>query len=154
MADVTNFTEMQPEFLARVSQAVYCNMTTVDRQNRPRSRMIHPIWDGPIGWLISWPQSHKAKHLRTNPYISLAYIQDKEKPVYVDCRAEWVTQEGEQIRIWALHQQTPPPLGFDPQPHYGDIHHHYFGLLKLTPWRIELASLYGESLVWRPALSG
>ena len=154
MADVTNFTEMQPEFLARVSQAVYCNMTTVDRQNRPRSRMIHPIWDGPIGWLISWPQSHKAKHLRTNPYISLAYIQDKEKPVYVDCRAEWVMQEGEQIRIWMLHQQTPPPLGFDPQPHYGDIHHHYFGLLKLTPWRIELATLYGEPLVWRPSTSG
>jgi hypothetical protein len=39
----THFKEMQPEFLARVSQVVYCILTTVDRQNRPRSRVMHPI---------------------------------------------------------------------------------------------------------------
>ncbi len=66
--------------MARVSQALYCNMATIDRQNRPRSRMLHPIWDGSTGWSISWPESHKAKHLHHNPDVSLAYIQDKEKP--------------------------------------------------------------------------
>ncbi|MEZ4662824.1 MAG: hypothetical protein R2911_35185 [Caldilineaceae bacterium] len=86
----------------------------------------------------------------TPTHVSLAYIQDKEQPVYVDCRAEWIDDEDEQIRIWALHQQTSPPLGFDPQPHYGDIHHHYFELLKFTPWRVELGALYGEPTVWRP----
>jgi len=118
MAEITDFSEIQSEFMARVSQTVYCNMATVDRQNRPRSRMLHPIWDGPIGWSISWPASHKAKHLQQNPYVSLAYIQDKEKPVYVDCRAEWIDEEREKVRIWQLHQQIPPPLGFDPEPHY------------------------------------
>jgi general stress protein 26 len=150
MMEVEHFAEIEPEFMARVSSAVYCNMATIDRQNRPRSRMLHPIWDGPIGWSISWPQSHKAKHLQHNPYVSLAYIQEKEKPVYVDCRAEWVEEEREKVRIWQLHQQTPPPLGFDPAPHYGDIHHPYYGLLKFTPWRIELGNLYGESVIWRP----
>ena len=82
--EITQFEEMQAEFLARVSQAVYCILTTFDRQNRPRSRVMHPIWDGPIGWVISWPQSHKAKHLAHNPAVSLAYIPDKDKPVYVD----------------------------------------------------------------------
>ena len=101
--------------------------------------------------MISWPQSHKAKHLAHNPYVSLAYIHDKNKPVYVDAVAEWVDALEEKQRLWELHKTTPPPLGFDPEPHYGTIEHQYFGLLRFTPWRIELGNLQGESLVWRNA---
>lgn len=148
--EVASFAEMQGEFLRRVASAVYCSMATVDRKNRPRSRMLHPIWEGAIGWAISWPQSHKAKHLAHNPHVSLAYIQDRDRPVYVDCVAEWIVDLIEQQRVWDLHAATPPPLGFDPQPHYGDIHHVYFGLLRFTPWRIELGNLQGEPIIWRP----
>lgn len=148
--EIARFEEMQGEFLTRVSHAVYCSMATIDRMNRPRSRIIHPIWEGPVGWLISWPESHKAKHLAHNPAVSLAYIADKEKPVYVDASAEWIDDAGERQRIWNLHRSTPPPLGFDPQPHYGSIDHPYFGLLRFTPWRIELSDLHGASIIWRP----
>jgi len=147
--EVQRFEDMQTEFLARVSQVVYCTMATIDRQNRPRSRVIHPIWEGPIGWLISWPASHKAKHLARNPAVSLAYIPDKAKPVYVDGATEWVDSVEEQQRIWDLHRTTPAPLGFDPQPHYGTINHQYYGILKITPWRIELGNLGGEPVIWR-----
>ncbi len=147
--DVSTFAELQTEFMARVSRAVYCCMATVDLKNKPRSRIMHPIWDGATGWVISWPQSHKAKHLRANPHVSLAYIHDKDKPVYVECVAEWVDDPAEKLRVWELHQITPSPLGFDPQPHYGSIHNAYYGLLKLTPQRIELATLMGESIIWR-----
>ena len=149
MREVTSFADIQAEFDARIQKAVYCSMATVDRQGRPRSRILHPVWDGPIGWAISWPESHKAKHLETNPYASLAYIADRDRPVYVDALAEWVNDEGEKQRIWKLCQTTPPPVGFDPTPHYGSIHHRYYGLLRFTPWRFELAILGGESLVWR-----
>jgi general stress protein 26 len=148
--EVLHFEEMQVEFMRRVSQAVYCTMATVDRRNRPRTRVVHPIWDGPIGWVISWPASHKAKHLAHNPAVSLAYIPDKEKPVYVDGFAEWIDDLDEKGRIWELHRTTPPPLGFDPQPYYGSIENPYFGLLRTTPWRIELGNLNGESVIWRP----
>jgi general stress protein 26 len=147
--EVTRFDELQPEFINRVRRAVYCNMATVDQNDRPRSRMMHPIWDGPIGWVITSPQSHKAKHLQRNPYISLAYIYDIEKPVYVDCLAEWISDVQEKERIWKLHKDTPPPLGFDPQPHYGSIEHVHYGLLKFVPWRCELGNLYGEPIIWR-----
>jgi len=147
--DVRQFEDAQTEFMARVSQAVYCTMATIDRQNRPRSRVVHPIWDGPIGWLISWPASHKAKHLARNPAVSLAYIPDKAKPVYVDAIAEWVDTVEAQRRIWDLHRTTPAPVGFDPQPHYGTIDHPYYGLLRLTPWRIELGNLNSEPIIWR-----
>jgi hypothetical protein len=135
--------------MARVQAAVYCSMATVDLKGRPRSRIMHPIWDGPTGWAISWPESHKARHLEHNPHVSLAYIYDRDKPVYVDAVAEWLADEGEKLRIWKLYEITPPPLGFDPQPHYGDIHHKYFGLLRFTPWRIELGNLQGKPVVWR-----
>ena len=147
--EVSNFEEIQPEFYRRVSRAIYCSVATIDRKNRPRSRMMHPIWDGSIGWVISWPKSHKSKHLQGNPYVSMAYIQDTDKPVYVDCKAEWIDNVGEKHRIWDLHRNTPPPLGFDPEPHYGTIHHQYYGILRFTPWRIELGNLNGESIIWR-----
>lgn len=148
--EVTQFADIQEEFLARVGQIVYCTMATIDRKNRPRSRIIHPIWEGPVGWLITWPKSHKAKHLVHNSAVSLAYMPEKDKPVYVDAFAEWITTVEEKQRIWTLHQTTQPPIGFDPQPHYGTIDHPYYGLLRFTPWRIELGNLYGESIIWRP----
>lgn len=148
--EIDRFEIIQSEFLQRVSQAIYCTMATIDRRNRPRSRIMHPVWDGPTGWVISWPASHKTKHLARNPWVSLAYIADKEKPVYIDGAAEWVEARKEKKRIWQLHKETPPPLGFDPEPHYGSIDHPYFGLLRITPWRIELATLRGESKIWRP----
>ena len=147
--EASNFEEIQPEFIRRVSEAVYCSVATIDRKNRPRSRIMHPIWDGATGWVISWSRSHKSKHLRGNPYVSLAYIQDRDKPVYVDCKGEWIDDVREKERIWELHRITPPPLGFDPQPHYGTINHPHYGLLRFTPWRIELGNLNGEPLIWR-----
>ena len=147
--EVSSFNELQSEFIRRVSKAIYGSVATIDRKNRPRSRIMHPVWDGYIGWVISWPQSHKAKHLQGNPYVSLAYIDDRDKPVYVDARAEWIDEVEEKHRIWNLHKNTPPPLGFDPEPHYGMIDHPYYGLLRFTPWRIELGSLNGESIIWR-----
>lgn len=151
--ETIKFEDLQTEFMRRAQQGVYCNVATVDRRGRPRSRVMHVVWDGPIGWVITWPESHKAKHLANNPYVSLAYLSNPLKPVYVECLAEWVTKTTEMLRIWELHKTLPSPLGFDPTPHYGTIEHKYFGLLRFTPWRIELAELGSKSLIWRPASS-
>jgi hypothetical protein len=67
----------------------------------------------------------------------------------VDAIAEWVHARAEKLRIWELHKATPPPLGFDPKPHYGTVDHKLFGLLQFTPWRIELGDLHQEPIVWR-----
>lgn len=149
--EVARFEDIQTEFMHRAQKAVYCNVATVDRKGRPRSRVMHVIWEGPIGWVITWPESHKAKHLANNPYVSLAYVTEPKKPIYVEGVAAWVQEVVEQQRIWDLHKAIPPPLGFDPTPHYGTIKHQYFGLLRFTPWRIEIAELGSESLIWRPS---
>ena len=147
--EVPTFAEMQAEFLERVSQAVYASMATIDTKDRPRSRIVHPIWEGVTGWIVSWPETLKSKHLARNPHVSLAYIKDIEKPVYVECTAEWIHDRAEKWRVWDVIKMAPAPMGFDPEPIFGTIDHIHFGLLKLTPWRIELYTLRGEPVVWR-----
>jgi pyridoxine/pyridoxamine 5'-phosphate oxidase len=61
---------------------------TVDAKGRPRQRILHPIWEGSTGWIATGRQSHKAKHLARNPYISLSYWDQQHQQVYVDAKAE------------------------------------------------------------------
>jgi general stress protein 26 len=147
--EVVAFADMQTEFLERVSPMVYASMATVDTKDRPRSRVVHPVWEGSTAWIVSWPETLKSKHLARNPHVSLAYIKDVQKPVYVECTAEWKNDRAEKLRVWDVIKQTPPPMGFDPEPFWGTVDHVHFGLLKLTPWRIELYTLRGEPIIWR-----
>jgi len=155
--DVHSFAEIEAEFIARVSRIVWCTVATVDREGRPRSRILHPIWAGATGYIATGRSSFKAKHLAKNPYVSLTYWDLQHQQVYADCRAEWEDTIGEKARIWELYKSTPPPLGSDPAmiPVWKDgAQSPEFGVLKLTPWRIELSSIQDmmagkPALVWR-----
>lgn len=152
--EVKNFSEIETEFIQRVHTMVWCSVATIDSQQRPRSRILHPIWEGSTGWIGTHRHSYKAKHLERNPHMSLAYITEIHRPVYADCTAEWVDDLAQKQRIWELFKSTPPPLGYDPAQEFIRVDHENFGLLKLTPWRIDLVSFPAESfdkgtLVWR-----
>ncbi|NJL94826.1 MAG: pyridoxamine 5'-phosphate oxidase family protein [Anaerolineae bacterium] len=142
--EVNNFAEIAAEFSARVRKVVWCNMATVDPLGRPRSRVLHPIWEGVIGWIGTSVGSYKGHHLRQNPYVSLAYIADITRPVYVDCLAEWIEDPAQRQYVWDLFEHTPEPIGYDPAPFFGTLE--TFGVLKLTPWRIDLVSFPAPSL--------
>jgi uncharacterized pyridoxamine 5'-phosphate oxidase family protein len=152
--EVHDFAEIEEEFIQRVHSMVLCNVATVDGRNRPRSRILHPIWEGATGWIGTHRNSHKSGHLARNPYVSLAYIQEAMKPVFVDCSAAWVEDLEQKCRIWDLFKNSPPPLGYDPAVDFIRPDHENFGLLKLTPWRIALvtfpASSHAEGQrIWR-----
>jgi general stress protein 26 len=161
--DVGKFSEMEDEFKARTTKIVWCSVATVDRKGRPRTRVLHPIWEGSTGYIATGRNSFKAKHLTNNPYVSLMYWDpDLEhglagaQAVYVDARAEWLDDPADRRRIWDLYKNTPPPVGYDPamipvwKDGPGGVD---FGVLKLTPWRIELTGLQATAdkppLVWR-----
>lgn len=146
-----SFDELAAPMMERVRTMVWCNMATVDARSRPRSRVIHPVWDGPACWIGTRPGSFKARHLASNPYVSLAYVADAVNPVYVDARAEWVDDMDVRQQVWDLFLRIEPPLGYDPAPIFRDLAG--FGLLKIIPWRIELASALPpfEKIVWRAA---
>jgi len=154
--NVASFADIADDFHARIARIVWCTMATVDRKGRPRTRLVHPIWEGATGWIATGRRSHKAKHLARNPNVSLSYWDQEHQQVYVDAVAAWVDDPAEKLRVWELYKGTPPPYGYDPQiiwrngPDDPD-----YGLLKLTPWRIELFSLRdmitgAEPHVWRP----
>ncbi|MBA2680884.1 MAG: pyridoxamine 5'-phosphate oxidase family protein [Ktedonobacteraceae bacterium] len=148
---IATFAEIADEFLARVNKAVWCNVATIDGKNRPRSRILHPIWQGEVGWITTRRRTPKEQHLEAHPFVSLAYIADVVKPVYADCKAVWIEGLAVKQQIWQLLQNTPPPLGFDPAPIYGTVDNPDFGLLKLTPWRIEVTSVAtvpAERKIW------
>ena len=152
--DVSLFEEIEHEFMARVRRIVWCTVATVDRQGRPRTRILHPIWEGTTGWIATVPHSHKAKHLAKNPYVSLSYWDPQHQQIHVDARAEWVDDMLTKRHVWELYKSTPPPLGYDPIISWpGGVDDPEYGVLKLTPWRIELiglATIQDGGTVWRP----
>src|SRR5690349_8521542 len=136
--EIETFAEIESQLMERVNKAVWCNMATVDTLGRPRSRVIHPIWDGQTAWITTRPTSFKAKHLAHNPYVSLAYVSDPIKPAYIDARAEWIEDLTLKHHVWNLCLKYPEPMGFDPKPIYKSIDDPSFGVLRLTPWRVHL----------------
>jgi general stress protein 26 len=142
MTDVASFAEIEQEFMRRITRIVWCTVSTVDRKGRPRSRILHPIWEGSTGWIATGRHTLKTKHLAKNPYVSLSYWDQQHQQVYVDAKAEWDDSMEQKRRIWDLYKTTPPPLGYDPGMIWkGGPEDPTFGILKLTPWRIELFAL-------------
>ena len=92
--EVASFSEIADEFQARVARIVWCTVSTVDTKGRPRSRILHPIWEGSTGYIATSPNSLKAKHLAKNPYVSLSYWDQQHQQVYADCKAEWIGDAG------------------------------------------------------------
>jgi len=140
--DVASFADIEQEFMARVKRIVWCTVATVDRQGRPRTRILHPIWEGTTGWIATGRQTLKTKHLEKNPYVSCSYWDQQHQQIYVDAKAEWADDQKEKQRLWDLYGATPPPLGYDLGMIWkGGVEDPTYGLLKLTPWRIELYGL-------------
>jgi general stress protein 26 len=142
MAAIAAFADLEAEFIERAHSIVWCNVATIDTRNRPRSRVLHPIWEGSTGWIATGRTSLKAKHLAHNAYVSLAYVADPMHPVYAECTAVWEEDPATKARIWELFKSTPPPLGYDPAPFFGGVESPGYGLLKLTPWRVEMGDLF------------
>ncbi len=62
--------QVAPAFVKMAHQIVWCTVATVDSDGRPRSRILHPIWqwDGRelIGWIATGPTPTKRAHLKAS----------------------------------------------------------------------------------------
>ena len=68
--------------------------------------------------------------------------------------ATWQDDQPTRDRIWELLKTTPEPVGYDPALFWPSAADENFGVLKLTPWRLEVWSLAAMSAgkpaqVWR-----
>lgn len=147
---VESFAEIEAEFIARVHSIVWCTVATIDTRDRPRSRLLHPFWEGATGWVLTWQNTLKSRHLAHNPYVSLTYVgQNIMHPTYVDCQAAWEEDPAEKQRIWKVFEATPEPLGYNPTLIFERADHPNLGLLKFAPWRIEICTFPNASRIWQ-----
>jgi general stress protein 26 len=146
---VKSFADIAEAFVARAHQMVWCNVATVDRRGRPRSRLLHAIWDGESGWIVTRRDCPKTREIAHDPHVSVAYVGDITKPVYADCLAETLDDPATKARVWELFRAAPPPLGYDPEEFFGKADDPEFGVIKLTPWRVEVTNWPVGSSVWR-----
>ena len=154
-----SFADYRKTFEERVTSIVWCTVATIDTKGRTRSRMLHPNWeldgDTPVGWIATGRNSLKAKHLAANSHLSMTYWTPAHEQVMADCNTEWVEDMDEKQRMWDLFKSTPEPYGYDLGGFWKDVNDPTYGLLKCTPWRIEMWTV-GEmstgvpATVWTP----
>lgn len=157
---MTEFRTVAHAFVEMAHSIVWCAAATVDVHNRPRTRVLHPIWewegDDLIGWIATGPTPVKLSHLSHSAHISLNYWTPNHDTCVAECETEWFTDQATKQRIWDLFKDAPAPVGYDPAiiPPWADgPASAAFAVLKLMPWHLRVfpgAALMGaaEILSW------
>jgi hypothetical protein len=158
---MNRLTEVAPAFIEMAHRIVWCSAATVDAQDRPRSRILHPIWqwDGERlgGWIATGPTPAKRAHLDAHPYLSLNYWTPSHDTCVAECRATWAFDDETRAMVWNLFATAPPPVGYDPAiiPGWDSPTSPAFAALRLEPWRLRVfpgAALLGQGgavLTWQ-----
>jgi hypothetical protein len=154
-------TEVAPAFVEMAHRIVWCSAATVDARGRPRSRILHPIWqwDGErlTGWIATTATPTKRAHLKASPFVSLNYWSPSQDTCVAECRATWAFDDETRIMLWNLFLNAPPPVGYNPAiiPAWTSPTVEAFAALRLEPWRIRVVPSSvvmgqgGQILKWR-----
>lgn len=158
---MNELSQVAPAFVTMAHQIVWCTVATVDEHGRPRSRILHPIWqwDGRqvVGWIATSPTPTKRAHLQASPYASLNYWSPSHDTCVAECRAALVFDDETRTMVWNLFRQGPEPVGYDPAivPAWTSPTADAFAVMRLEPWRLRvfpgtvLLGQGGQVLTWR-----
>src|SRR5262245_47370791 len=90
---VNTLEEVAPEFITMAHSIVWCSAATVDASNRPRVRVLHPIWswDGAelTGWIATGPTAAKRAHLAHSSQMACNYWSSTHDTCLAECEAAW-----------------------------------------------------------------
>lgn len=142
--------EIAPRFVEMAHRIVWCTVATVDAQGRPRSRILHPIWDWDgerlTGWVATGPTATKRAHLAASPFVSCNYWNPEQDTCTAECAASWATDDATRAELWDRYVTAPPPVGYDPGiiPGWDGPDSPGFAALRLEPWRLRV--MPGSSL--------
>lgn len=158
---MTALANVAPAFVEMAHRIVWSVAATVNSRGEPTTRVLHPIWewDGSelTGWILTSPNSPKAKHLTRQPVLSLTYWAPNHDTCTADCRTEWDDTPAGRQAGWDRFLHGPDPVGYDPAiiPQWTSPEADEFGVLRLHPdtLRVMPGSLMtagaGEVLSWR-----
>lgn len=155
--------DVAPAFVEMAHRIVWASVATVGNRDRPRSRILHPIWqwDGKrlTGWIATSPTPLKRAHFAAHPYASVSYWTPSHDTCVAECHAALLTDDETRRFVWDLFLNGPPPVGYDPGivPAWTNATADAFAVIGLSPWRLRvfpgsvLLGQGGTVLVWREA---
>ncbi len=158
---MSSLKETAPAFVEMAHRIVWSSVATVDASGRPRSRILHPIWewDGEHlrGWIATGPTPMKRAHLEVTPHVSINYWDPSQDTCVAECRATWGFDDETRREVWDRFKNTPAPLGYDPAmiPVWSEPSDDSFAALCLEPWRLKvfpgtmLLEGRGDVLTWQ-----
>jgi hypothetical protein len=142
---VTSLDEIAPAFIKMAHSIVWASVATVDANGRPRSRILHPIWewDGTdlFGWIATVPSPVKRAHLAAHPEMSVSYWTTNHDTCTADCLVEWYLDDDTRQQVWDRFARGPEPVGYDPRiiPQWADgPTSDEFAALRLRPYRLRV----------------
>ena len=135
-----------PAFVEMAHRIVWATVATVDEEDRPRSRVLHPLWywDGTslVGWVATGPTPTKRAHLAPQPATSRwATGRPTTTPAPRSARATLVTDDDTRVWLWEAFVKAPAPVGYDPAiipPWAAGPTSDAFAALRLDPWRLRV----------------
>ena len=140
---MTNLADVAPSFIEMAHRIVWCTVATVDSRGRPRTRVLHPIWewDGEtlVGWIATGATSLKTKHLERTPQVSLTYWTTNHDTCSAEADASMHTDDETCTWLWDRYKDAPDPVGYDPAiipPWAGGPTSPEFGAMRLEPFRL------------------
>jgi hypothetical protein len=158
---MNELTETAPAFVEMAHRIVWASVATVDAHGRPRSRILHPIWqwdeDRLVGWVGTSPTPLKRAHLKANSYMSVNYWSPTHDTCVAECAANWAFDNETRAMVWNLFLNTPEPLGYNPRiiPAWESPTCDAFAAIRLDPWRLRvfpgsvLLGKGGKVLTWQ-----
>lgn len=158
---MTSLEQIAPAFVEMAHSIVWASVATVDANGRPRTRILHPIWewDGTdlFGWIATVPSPVKKAHLTAHPEVSVSYWSPSHDTCSAECLVEWYLDDETCAAVWDKFATGPDPVGYDPRiiPMWSDgPTSDQFAVLRLTPYRIRVMAGavmmkgQGAPLIW------
>lgn len=152
-----------PAFVEMAHRIVWCTASTVTSSSRPRSRILHPLWewDGATltGWIATGPTTIKRSDLAASPFMSCTYWSPTHDTATAECAVDWRFDIQTRTEVWDKFKSAPSPVGYDPAivPVWTAPSDDSFAVLHLTPLRLRVfpgAAMLGQRdtiLTWRAA---
>ena len=156
----TDLAGTAPAFVEMAHRIVWASVATVGPDGRPRTRILHPIWewDGTdlVGWIATEPTPLKRTHLDSHPFMSVNYWSSNHDTCVAECEAELLLDLPSREATWKRFAEGPAPVGYDPTiiPQWTSPEAESFAAVRLEPWRLRvfpgtvLLGQGGEVLTW------
>jgi hypothetical protein len=133
-----------PAFVEMAHRIVWCTASTVTSDARPRSRLLHPLWDWDgaslTGWIATAPTKIKRADLAANPHMTCTYWHPTHDTATAECAVAWCFDIETRAAVWDKLKSAPAPVGYDPAivPGWTAPTDDRFAVLRLTPQRLRV----------------